>query len=178
MRITAELLAVAEQRTNAVMERELVLGGLGIPAIENMGVVRDDFDCYNLSNNRLIALTNFSKAHRLTDLLAAGNLIATVDVKNLSKNTPNLKYLTLSHNNITSLSQVANIGKACKKLEFLDLTGNPVTRKCYHCALDWLLEAPTEGLCCWRGQFLMTWGLSLFVSSTCLSNQYTEILLL
>jgi U2 small nuclear ribonucleoprotein A' len=129
MRLTADLLNRAEQRTNCVGERELVLAGLGIPAMENTGAARDDFDCLDLSNNLLVRLENFSKLHRLANLLVAGNRIETLDGRNLSNNLPNLKSITLSHNNISSLAEIQALGKACAKLEFLDLTGNPVMSK-------------------------------------------------
>jgi U2 small nuclear ribonucleoprotein A' len=130
MRITAELLAQAEQRTNPLGERELVLHGLGIPAIENGAATRDAFDCWDLSNNRISRLENFPKLLRLSYLLCAGNMIESLDSVNMSSNLPNLQSLILSHNNLSSLSEVAQLGKACPRLEFLALDGNPVTRKC------------------------------------------------
>jgi len=129
MRITAELLSQAEQRTNPLGERELVLQGLGIPAIENAAATLDAFDAWDLSNNRITKLDNFPKLFRLTSLLCAGNMIDSLDAVNLSANVPNITSLTLSHNNISSLAEVANIGQAFPKLEFLDLSGNPVTSK-------------------------------------------------
>ena len=53
----------------------------------------------------------------------------------MSKNLPNLKYLDISYNHISTLVEVSNIGKAytnaddeTKKgtLEILNLHGNPV----------------------------------------------------
>jgi U2 small nuclear ribonucleoprotein A' len=129
MRITAELLALAEQRTNPLSERELVLQGLGIPAIENMGAARDQFDTWDLSNNRISRLENLPRLSRLSHLLLAGNIIQAVDSNNLSKNVPNIKSVTLSYNHISSLNEVANIGKSFPKIEFLSLVGNPVTSK-------------------------------------------------
>jgi U2 small nuclear ribonucleoprotein A' len=129
MRITVELLSQAEQRTNPIADRELVLRDLGIPMIENLGAARDDFDSYDLSNNRISRLENFPKLHRLARLHCAGNLIEAIDGRNLKKNVPNLVTLNLSHNNVSSLAEVANLGTACDKLEFLSLVGNPVTSK-------------------------------------------------
>lgn len=129
MRITAELLAQAEQRTNPLGERELVLQGLGIPAIENAAATRDAFDCWDLSNNRIARLDNFPKLLRLSSLLCSGNLIESLDVKNVASNVPNIKYLTLSYNNVSSLAEIENLGKAFPNLEILDLVGNPVSSK-------------------------------------------------
>ena len=133
MRITAELLSQAEQRTNPLGDRELVLRDIGIPMIENLGATRDDFDSMDLSNNRISKLENFPKLHRLAHLHCAGNLIDTAEARNLHKNVPNLVTLNLSHNNVSSLAQVANLATACVKLESLSLVGNPVTRKLYCC---------------------------------------------
>ena len=132
MRITAELLSRAEQRTNPVDERELVLAGLGIVAIENLSAfpqIDVTFDCLDLSNNRLLALENFPRLHRITTLLVPGNRLERVDAHNLRQNLPQLKNLSAGHNHLASLAQVAALAKACPQLEFLDLTGNPVTRK-------------------------------------------------
>ena len=129
MRLTAELLAQAEQRTNPLGERELVLYGLGIPAIENGAATRDAFDCWDLSNNRITRLENFPKLLRLSNLLCAGNLIESFDAANMSSNLPNLRALVLTQNNLTSFSELAQLGLACPKLEFLAINGNPVTSK-------------------------------------------------
>ena len=129
MRISAELLSLAEQRTNPLFERELILKGLGIPTIENMGAARDEFDCLDFSNNRIMRLENFPRLKRLRSLLLSGNVIETVDPPNLSKNLPNITALTLSHNHISSLAEVSKIAQSFPKLEFLALVGNPVTSK-------------------------------------------------
>ena len=136
MRVSAELLSQAEQRTNPLNDRELVLREWGIPAIENLGAAtsRDQFDSIDLSNNRITRLENFPRLRRLSHLYCGGNLIEGVDARNVGRNLPNLTSLTLSHNNISSLAEVANIGAACPKLEFLSLAGNPVARKFFFVA--------------------------------------------
>lgn len=133
MRISAERLGLAEQRTNPLGERELVLRGLAIAAIENLGSTRNAFDTIDFTDNRIDRIENFPRLERLSHLMLSGNVVETVDTKNLSTNVPNLKYIELSHNQISSLSQVANLGKACSKLESLSLVGNPVTRKYFCC---------------------------------------------
>jgi U2 small nuclear ribonucleoprotein A' len=130
MRITAELLSQAEIRTNPIQDRELVLRELGIRAIENMGTVpTTDFASLDLTNNRITVLENFARSPHITHLYCAGNLIERIDAKNLRTNLPNLFSLTLSYNNLSSLSELANLAEACPKLEELTLVGNPVTRK-------------------------------------------------
>lgn len=129
MRLSAELIGLAEQRPNPLGERELVLRGLAIPAIEHLAVTRDAFDAIDFTDNRLLKLENFPRLARLTSLALSGNLIESLDPANMSKNIPNITSLTLSYNRISSLHQIANIGRACPKLEFLSLTGNPVTSK-------------------------------------------------
>jgi U2 small nuclear ribonucleoprotein A' len=110
-------------------EREIILRGLAIPAIEHLGVTRDAFDAMDFSDNRLGRLENFPRLLRLSSLKLSGNVVESVDPNNMSKNTPNLKHLDLSHNQIRNLSEVSHLGKACAKLQFLSLHGNPVTSK-------------------------------------------------
>lgn len=129
MRLSAELLGSSEQRTNALGEREIVLRGLAIPAIEHLGVTRDAFDAMDFTDNRLGRLENFPRLQRLSTLLLASNLIESIDHNNISKNLPGLKYLELGHNQVSALSEVSDLGKSCPNLEFLSLTGNPVTSK-------------------------------------------------
>jgi Leucine-rich repeat (LRR) protein len=139
-----DLLNRAEQRTNCLGERELVLNGYGIPAIENTAALvsssatnnnnysgggGEEFDTLNICNNLIIRLDNFSRWHRLSNLIASNNRIESIDGNNFIKNIPNLTSLTLSYNNISSLSVVQTIGQSCKSLQFLDLTGNSVTSK-------------------------------------------------
>ena len=129
MRLSAELLSSSEQRTNPLGEREIILRGLAIPVVEHLGVTRDAFDSIDFTDNRLGRLENFPRLLRLSSLLVASNLLESLDHNNLSKNVPNLKYLELSWNQISSLLEISHLGKACPKLEFLSLTGNPVTSK-------------------------------------------------
>ena len=162
MRLSAELLGSSEQRTNPLGEREIILRGLAIPAIEHLGVTRDAFDVMDFSDNRLGRLENFPRLSRLNGLNVCGNVVESIDPSNLSKNVPNLKHMDLSYNQISSLSQVSNLGKACPKLEFLSLLGNPVTSKLsqvnlrifpvfLHCLLvpplPWVSASPFVRLC-------------------------------
>mmetsp|Transcript_25790 Transcript_25790/g.36152 ORF Transcript_25790/g.36152 Transcript_25790/m.36152 type:complete len:294 (+) Transcript_25790:119-1000(+) len=129
MRLSAELLGVAEQRPNPLGEREIVLRGLGVPSIEHLAATRDAFDAIDLADNRISRIENFPRLNRLSSLVISGNDIESIDADNLRKNTPNIQNLILSNNRISSLHEIGNIGKACTKLEFLCLSGNPVTRR-------------------------------------------------
>ena len=129
MRLSAELIGSSQQRTNDLGEREIVMRGLAIPAIEHLGVTRDAFDAMDLSDNRLTRLENFPRLNRLSSLYLSGNVIETIDANNLGKNVANLIHLDLSNNKLSSLFEVANLGSACQKLEILNLDGNSVTRK-------------------------------------------------
>jgi U2 small nuclear ribonucleoprotein A' len=132
MRLSAELLGSCEQRQNALEEREILLRGLAIPAIEHLGVTRDAYDAMDFSDNRVGRLDNFPRLLRLVSLNISGNVVESIDAVNLNKNLPNLKHLDLSYNQISSLYQVSQMGKGCPKLEFLSLNGNAVTSKLHY----------------------------------------------
>lgn len=167
MRISAERIGLAEQRTNPLGERELILRGLAIPSIENLAATRDAFDTIDFTDNRISRLENFPRMQRLVHLMLSGNVIDTVDATNLSKNVPNIKYIQLNHNHVSSLKEVSNLGKACPKLEILCLVGNPVTRKYYSFAswksttlspwVFWcMLVFPFSALCYWAWREIIT----------------------
>ena len=143
MRLSAELInSLAEQRTNPLGERELVLRGLAIPAIEHLATTRDAFDTIDFTDNRLQRLENFPRLLRLSCLNCSGNILESFDTANMGKNIPNITNLNLSYNNVASLAEVSNIATACTKLEFLNLHGNPVTRR-QHYRLYVIKKIPT-----------------------------------
>ena len=161
MRLSAELLNSAEQRPNPLGERELVLRGMGIPAVEHMGATRDAYDAIDFTDNRILRLDNFPRLLRLASLMLAGNLLETIDVNNIKSNIPNITSLALDNNRLSTLHEISNIGTACPKLEFLSLIGNPVTRKYFQCVRLYLSRGSWY-LCsfqCWR-----TWTLQIYRS--------------
>lgn len=131
MRLSAQIIQSAEQRTNPLGEREIILRSLAIPAIEHLAVSRDQFDTMDLSNNHLQRIDNFPKLERLSTLYLGGNEIHFVDSRNLKKNLPNLNTMILTGNGVKGWNVIADLGDGCPKLEFLSLAGNPVTSKCY-----------------------------------------------
>jgi len=129
MRLSANILQSAEQRTNPLGEREILLRSLAIPAIEHLAVTRDQFDVVDMSNNHLCRLENFPRLERLSCLYLGGNGIDYVDGKNLRRNVPCLKTLILTGNGVRGWNVISDLGAGCPKLEFLSLVGNPVTSK-------------------------------------------------
>jgi U2 small nuclear ribonucleoprotein A' len=129
MRLSANVLQSAEQRTNPLGEREILLRSLAIPSIEHLAVTRDQFDVIDLSNNHLSRLENFPKLERLNCLYLGGNGIDCVDGTNLKRNLPCLRTLILTGNGIRGWNVIGDLGSGCPKLEFLSLVGNPVTSK-------------------------------------------------
>lgn len=142
MRLSADVLSQAEQRSNPLNERELVLRGLGIDSIEHLGATRDLFDAIDFTDNRLTRLENFPRLARLSTLFLAGNILDAVDGKNLVRNVPNIRELVLTDNRIGGLHEIGNIATGCRKLEFLTLVGNPVTRR-QHYRLYTIYKIPT-----------------------------------
>ena len=129
MRLSANILQSAEQRTNPLGDREILLRSLAIPSIEHLAVTRDQFDTMDLSNNHISRLENFPRLDRLTCLYLAGNSIQFVDGQNLKRNVPNLTTIILSGNGIKGWNVLGDLATGCPKLEFLSLVGNPVTSK-------------------------------------------------
>ncbi len=132
MRLSADIISKSEQRSNPLGEREIILRGLAIPAIEHLGATRDLFDTIDFCDNRIVRLENFPRLLRLSSLLLSGNSIESIDAKNLLKNVPNITNLVLTNNRIGGLHEIGHIADSCKKLEFLTLTGNPVTSELAH----------------------------------------------
>ena len=126
MRLSADILHTAEQRTNPLGEREIILRSLTIPSIEHLSVTRDAFDAIDLSNNHITKLENFPRLQRLTSLYLGGNVVESVDGRNLKKNLPELRHLVLTGCGIRGWNVLGELGAGCPKLESLSLVGNPV----------------------------------------------------
>lgn len=142
MRLSANILQSAEQRSNPLGEREILLRSLAIPAIEHLSVTRDQFDTIDLSNNHLTRLENFPRLERLSALYLGGNGVNYVDGKNLKKNCPGLTTVILSGNGVKGWNVIGDLGVGCPKLDFLSLVGNPVTRR-QHYRLYTINKIPT-----------------------------------
>ena len=127
MKLTPELLTRAPSSLNTLGDRTLDLRGLKLPAIENLGVTRDQNDAIDFTDNDIRYLGNFPLLSQLQHVQLANNLVARIDAR-LGTSLPALRSLTLTNNAIAELGEVAHLA-TCARLEYLDLMGNPVARE-------------------------------------------------
>ncbi|OWZ14592.1 U2 small nuclear ribonucleoprotein A' [Phytophthora megakarya] len=130
MRLTADVILHAQVAINPLRERELSLRGYKAPAVENLGVTQDGFDCIDLSDNEVKKLENFPRLRRLRMLLLHNNHVAKIQ-ENLAEAIPNLEFLMLTGNRIAQLAEVDHL-TCFTKLDTLTLSGNPVTKRKYY----------------------------------------------
>ncbi|KAJ1019718.1 hypothetical protein NDA13_005943 [Ustilago tritici] len=127
MKLTPELLSRSSSSINHLQDRSVDLRGLKIPAIENLGVTRDQNDSIDFTDNDIRYLGNFPLLRQLKHLLLSNNLISRIDPR-LPFSLPSLHSLTLTNNSISDLSELVHLAK-CSKLDHLTLMGNPVGRE-------------------------------------------------
>ncbi|KAH8705447.1 small nuclear ribonucleoprotein U2, A [Talaromyces proteolyticus] len=129
MRLTVELIQNSLSYINPVKERELDLRGHKIPAIENLGIAKDQ-DAIDFTDNDISSLSNFPFFPRLRTLLLARNRVNQIQ-PTLASSIPNLETLVLTANNMAELADLdplQNFGR----LTHVILMENPVTRKEYY----------------------------------------------
>ncbi|KAI0044381.1 L domain-like protein [Auriscalpium vulgare] len=134
MKLTPELIAQAASALNPVKERQLDLRGYKIPAIENLGVTKDQHDAIDFTDNSLVVLGNLPLLRRLHTLLLANNRITSIS-PSLHLSAPNLTTLVLTNNNIQELGDLEPL-REVKGLKYLSLLGNPVREKKWY--REWL----------------------------------------
>ena len=111
VKITAELMLRSPVVFNPLGDRELVLRGLKIPAIRNLGVTQDQFDSLDLSDNDIQVLGNFPKQTRLSTVQLNDNQISSVEGQNVADALPNLTRLILTGNQIQRLEDLDEIAR-------------------------------------------------------------------
>ncbi|OQD79510.1 hypothetical protein PENANT_c049G08318 [Penicillium antarcticum] len=126
MRLTVELIQNSLSYINPLTDRELDLRGHKIPAIENLGIAKDQ-DTIDFTDNDLSSLGNFPHFPRLSTLLLARNRISHIQ-PSLATSLPNMKTLVLTANNLSELVELEGL-RGLTKLTHLTLMENPVTRK-------------------------------------------------
>ncbi|RPA88046.1 L domain-like protein [Ascobolus immersus RN42] len=126
MRLTAELIGSSLSYLNPLKERELDLRGHKIPAIENLGVAKDQ-DAIDFTDNDIQTLGNLPFSPRLKTLLLARNRVQQIQ-STIAESAPNLENLVLNSNMMKELADLEPLSK-CRRLNNLVLMDNPVTRK-------------------------------------------------
>jgi len=126
MRITLELLQQASQTLNPANQRQILLRGLKIPNVENLGGTNDAYECIDLSDNDLIKLSNFPPMKRLKTLLLMNNRISRI-AEDAFHPMPNLISVTLTGNKLEKLVDLEPLTQL-KTLERLSLLENPVVK--------------------------------------------------
>ena len=111
VKITAELILKSPVVYNPLGDRELVLRGLKIPAIRNLGVTQDQFDSIDLSDNDIQILGNFPKQSRLTSIQLNDNRISSVEGGSIAESLPNLTRLILTGNEIARLEDLDELAQ-------------------------------------------------------------------
>jgi U2 small nuclear ribonucleoprotein A' len=134
MKLTPELLAQASSHLNPLKERQLDLRGYKIPAIENLGVTRDQHDAIDFTDNAIVTLGNLPLLKRLHSLFLANNRIQNIS-PSIHLSVPNLHTLVLTNNNISELGDLEAL-KELKHLKYISLLGNPVQEKKWY--REWL----------------------------------------
>jgi len=126
MRITLDLLQQASQTLNPANQRQILLRGLKIPNVENLGGTNDAYECIDLSDNDLIKLGNFPPLRRLHTLMLMNNRISRI-AEDAFQPLPSLISVTLTGNKLEKLVDLEPLTKL-KTLERLSLLENPVVK--------------------------------------------------
>ncbi|KAH8100475.1 L domain-like protein [Cristinia sonorae] len=134
MKLTPELIQAVPSTLNPIKERQLDLRGYKIPAIENLGITKDQHDAIDFTDNSITVLGNIPLLRRLRTILLANNRVASIS-PSLHLSVPNLTTLILTNNNISELGDLEPL-KDVAGLKFLSLLGNPVREKKWY--REWL----------------------------------------
>ncbi|GJN87850.1 hypothetical protein Rhopal_000805-T1 [Rhodotorula paludigena] len=149
VRLDADLIARTPSFLNPLKERQLDLRGTPpplpraspsplIPAIENLGVTRDQLDALDLTDNALTALANFPLLRRLRTLVCSNNPIRTLS-PSVPTALPNLDTLVLTNSAFPrdALPLLGDTLAKCRKLQHLSLKGAPVAQADHY--RDWII---------------------------------------
>lgn len=130
VKLTAELLLRSDAYLNPLKDRELDLRGQGIPAIENLGVTKDQLESIDFTDNSISSISNLPSLKRLKHLLLANNPVHTISPM-MPTALPNLISLVLTGSQMKELKDLDPLGH-CKRLEFLSLKDTPVSEQPYY----------------------------------------------
>ncbi|GAA5830873.1 hypothetical protein JCM5353_000597 [Sporobolomyces roseus] len=129
VRLDADLIARTPTYLNPLHDRELDLRGHKIPAIENLGVTKDQLESLDLTDNAITSVSNFPLLRRLHQLLLSNNPVRTISAS-IATSLPNLNSLILTNSAVPkeSLALVGETLGKCRKLEHVSLKGSPVAQ--------------------------------------------------
>ncbi|CAM42819.1 putative U2 small nuclear ribonucleoprotein 40K [Leishmania braziliensis MHOM/BR/75/M2904] len=139
MRLTIDLVRLAPQFTNTMLQREIDLRGLRISSLDEhvLVLLDNNFDVVNLSSNALTALEYFPtktapgssgkdvRMSRVATLVAHRNEIQRVSVSSCVSALPNVVHFLADRNRLACVRDLYFL-KEWKKLEVVSLEGNPV----------------------------------------------------
>ncbi|KAG5470411.1 hypothetical protein LSCM1_01655 [Leishmania martiniquensis] len=139
MRLTMDLVRLAPQFTNTMLQREIDLRGLRISSLDEhvLVLLENSFDVVNLSSNALTALEYFPtkkavassdkdvRMSRVTTLVAHRNEIQRVSVASCVSALPNVVHFLADRNRLACVRDLVFL-KHWKKLEVVSLEDNPV----------------------------------------------------
>ena len=127
MRLTLELIQQAPESINPAKQRHLSLRQLKIPAITNLAVTNDAFECIDLSENDILKIPYLPPLMRLKTLVLCNNRIARI-APDAFDQCNNIESMVLTNNQISQLVDIKPLTKLTK-LTRLSLSANPVTKR-------------------------------------------------
>ncbi|GAA6064776.1 hypothetical protein JCM10212_006325 [Sporobolomyces blumeae] len=138
VRLDADLIARTPSYLNPLHDRELDLRGHKIPAIENLGVTKDQLESLDLTDNAITSVSNFPLLRRLRQLLLSNNPVRTVS-PSIATSLPNLDSLILTNSSVAkeSLAVLGDVLGKCRKLEHVSFKGAPVAQAEHY--KDWIV---------------------------------------
>ncbi|KAK6589178.1 hypothetical protein RS030_213390 [Cryptosporidium xiaoi] len=104
----------------------LDLRDLRLNVFGNTGLIRDQFECIDVSNNSISRLSNISHLDKLSIFIACNNKIEYVE-EGFCRKLINLESLVLSNNKLSDLESISAIF-LLKNLRRLSLIENPITK--------------------------------------------------
>ena len=102
MRLTLEVIQDAPESINAAKQRHLNLRQLKIPAITNLAVTNDAFECIDLSDNDILKIPHLPPLKRLKTVILCNNRVARI-APDAFEGCQNIESLVLTNNQITQL---------------------------------------------------------------------------
>lgn len=126
-RLTAPFLLSRPINYSPLSLREIDLRSSSIPNIENLMVLLDQLDSYDLTDNDVQIFENMPVLKRCKEISLANNTITKIQ-PDLAARLPSLTILNLSTNSLKSLASIVPL-LSLNTLTHLDLTNNACCNK-------------------------------------------------